>query len=450
MEFPGAFLKRMAGLLGPAEFDAFLKSLTEGEAARGLRLNLAKLSPHEWAKRSPWPLEPVPWCPFGYYYPHEARPGPHPYFFAGLYYIQEPSAMAVGEVLAPTPGERVIDLAAAPGGKTTHLATRMEGQGLLVANEVDGKRIRGLLDNVERWGARLAVVSAPVARLASAWGAFFDRVLLDAPCSGEGMMRRDPQVRAHWGPGAPGRMRRVQEGLLEAAARLVRPGGVLVYATCTFAPEENEGVIAGFLRRNPEFDVQEAKVHPSFAPGVPEWGGGDRRLAQTARLWPHRLRGEGHYIARLVRLEGSPGTPSHHLPPPPKKVALRELERFWSNHVGRPLPEILWERDGHFYQLPDGLPELKGIRAPAPGLYLGVAKKGRFVPSRALALALDAADAGPRIELSSHDPRSLKFALGEPVEVRGDAGWHLVTTDGFPLGWGYLKGGVLRAKHARL
>ena len=448
MAFPGAFLKRMAGLLGP-EYDAFLRALGE-PPARGLRVNTLKLAPEAFRRMSPWPLEPVPWCPEGFYYPEDARPGPHPYFYAGLYYIQEPSAMAVGVVADPRPGERVLDLAAAPGGKTTHLAARMGGEGLLIANEVDRRRIRGLLENVERWGARLAVVSAPVDRLARAFGASFDRVVLDAPCSGEGMFRKDPGARAHWGPGAPARMARVQAGLLEAAARLVAPGGVLVYSTCTFAPEENEGVVAAFLRAHPEFEVENALIHPAFAPGVPAWGGGDPRLEKTARLWPHRLRGEGHFLARMRRTEGDPASPPRFEPPRPRAEAIQALRAFWQAHVRRPLPEGLWEREGHIYALPEGLPSLAGLSVPAPGLYLGRAQKGRFVPASMLAHALSAEEAGPRLELPPDDPRALAFATGQPVAAEGEPGWHLVTTASFPLGFGLLKGGVLRPRHARL
>jgi len=448
VEFPGAFLKRMAALLGE-EFPAFLEALSQ-PAVRALRVNPLKVRPETFRSLVPWPLEPVPWCPLGFYYPEEVRPGPHPYFYAGLYYIQEPSAMAVGELVGARPGERVLDLAAAPGGKTTHLASTMAGEGLLVANEVDKKRRRGLLENVERWGVKLAVVGASVERLAGAWGGYFDRVLLDAPCSGEGMFRKDPGARAHWGPGSPLRMSRLQAGLLSAAARLVRPGGVLVYATCTFAPEENEGVIATFLKQHPEFELEDARIHPAFAPGVPDWGGGDRRLLRTVRLWPHRLLGEGHYLARLRRVAGEEGSPPRFQPPPVKREALAELRGFWRAHVVRPFPARIWERGGHLYALPEGLPTLAGFSAPSPGLYLGEARKGRFVPSSMLAHALKVEEAGPVLELSPEDPRALAFATGRPVEAQGEPGWHLVTTGGFPLGFGLLKGGVLRPRHARL
>ncbi len=448
-ELPGAFLNKMAQLLGE-EYPLFLAALTEEERSYGLRVNTLKLTPEELRARVPWELEPVPWSPAGFYYPATARPGPHSYFYSGLYYIQEPSAQAVGELLAPRPGERVLDLAAAPGGKTTHLAAGMRNRGLLVANEVDSGRIRGLLDNLERWGSTQVVVQAPLSRLAERWGAYFDRVLLDAPCSGEGMFRKDAAAAARWGPAAPARAAVVQARLLLAAAALVRPGGVLVYATCTFAPEENEGVVGAFLEAHPEFDVTDARLHPAFASGVPAWGGGDPRLAHTARLWPHRLRGEGHFLARLVRQEGDPGSPPRFRPPRPDHRALAEW-RAWSRAYLRKAPEgELWERSGHIYLLPEGVPDLARIAAPAPGLYLGHARKGRFVPAAQLAHALEPEGAQPELAFAADDPRALSFARGEPVECRGGDGIHWITVEGFGLGWGKVKRGVLRPAQARL
>jgi 16S rRNA C967 or C1407 C5-methylase (RsmB/RsmF family) len=231
----------MSELLG-AEYPAFLESLTAQDRSYGLRVNTLKISPEQLQSISPWPLEPIPWSPEGFYYPAEARPGPHPFYYAGLYYIQEPSAQAVAILTDPQPGERVLDLCASPGGKSTHLASRLfspplagkgglggESGGLLVSNEIDSSRMGGLLENLERWGAGQVVVSSSIDKLANQWGAYFDRVVLDAPCSGEGMFRKDPDVMRHWGPGAPVRAARVQRDLIESAGELVRPGGVMVY-----------------------------------------------------------------------------------------------------------------------------------------------------------------------------------------------------------------------------
>ena len=408
---PKAFLSRMGHLLGE-EFPAFLKALTEGKRTYGLRVNTLKLSPEAFQRISPWPLRPIPWCQEGFYYPEEARPGPHPFFYAGLYYIQEPSAQAVGVLLDPKPGERVLDLAAAPGGKTTHLAAHMGGKGLLLANEVDGKRVRGLLENVERWGAPLAVTQAPPRALAEAFGAYFHRVLLDAPCSGEGM----------------------------------------VYSTCTFAPEENEGVVVHFLKAHPEFRLEDARFHPLFAPGVPEWGEGNPELLKTARLWPHRLEGEGHFLARFRKEGGAWSTPRLERPAPLSQEALRAFRGFLEE-AGLTLEGPVLDRAGHLSPLPEGLPALLGLRAPAPGLYLGKVQKGRFLPARALALAFGATlpwpEGLPRLALTPEDPRALAFATGEGVAWEGEdhplALVVLKTAAGeFPLDFGKAKRGVLR------
>jgi len=447
-ELPQAFMNKMAGLL-KSEYPEFLRALTTSKRSYGLRVNTLKLTPTEFAKLAPWPLDPIPWSPAGFYYPAEARPGPHPYFYAGLYYIQEPSAQAVAKLLAPEPGERVLDLAAAPGGKTTQLAASMLNRGLLVANEIDSSRIRGLLDNLERWGSTQAVVQAPLRKLAERWAGYFDRVLLDAPCSGEGMFRKDPAAARRWGPQSPVRAAEVQGRLLANAAALLRPGGVLVYSTCTFSPEENEGVVAAFLRDHPEFEVEDALLHPLFAAGVPEWGGGDRRLELTARLWPHRLRGEGHYLARLRKIDGVIGSPLRFRPPRPNHRALTEWRAWSRDHLQGELKGEIWERAGHLYLLPPDFPDPARLSVPAPGLYLGQAKKNRFIPSSHLAHASNLRFE-PVVQLEAEDPNTIRFAKGEPVPFVGPDGWHLLTVEGWGLGWGKAKRGMLRPAQVRL
>lgn len=454
----------MSELLGE-EFPVFLQSLTSADRSYGLRVNTLKVSPEQLRQISPWPLEPIPWSPAGFYYPAEARPGPHPYYYAGLYYIQEPSAQAVAELADPKPGEKVLDLCASPGGKTTHLASKMQGQGLLVANEVDGGRIRGLLENVERWGAKVAVVSSSIDKLAQQWGAYFDRVVLDAPCSGEGMFRKDPDVIRHWGPGAPARAARVQRSLIDSAGELVQPGGVLVYSTCTFAPEENEEIIAGFLQRNPGWEMADARINPVFASGQPDWGDGNPALEKAARLWPHQLRGEGHFLAKLRKLEGQAHNPSPERIPPLSKEVRQLWEAWTAEHLNTALEGEVLERAGHLYLIPDGLPSLATLKAPAPGLYLGEARvgqakenrspyktkpkdSGRFLPAASLAFYLQPEQVRAKIVLEPSNPNTLRFIGGDAVPVDAQDGWVWVgihTEVGeFALGWGKQKAGILR------
>jgi 16S rRNA C967 or C1407 C5-methylase (RsmB/RsmF family) len=302
---PGAFQARMRELLGD-EADAFLDSLGR-PAERAVRANPGKLDPAGLPRLLGIGPEPVPWCREGFFLPAGARVGDTVAHAAGLVYVQEPSAMAVGEALDVRPGQRVLDLAAAPGGKTTLAAGRLGDRGVVVANELQRSRVQALADNLDRWGSwRTAIASETVARLAERLPGEFDRVLLDAPCSGEGLFRRNPAAAAQWRPGHVRGSAERQRGLLADAARLVGPGGVLAYSTCTFAPEENEQQVAGFLAAHPGWEVGDIPWHEGFAPGRPDWApGGPPDLARTVRLWPHQVRGEGHFIAKLVR----PGAP---------------------------------------------------------------------------------------------------------------------------------------------
>jgi NOL1/NOP2/sun family putative RNA methylase len=439
-DFPKAFLQRLSQQLGP-EFPEFLAALS-GERTHALRVNTLKISAAEFQARSAWPLEPVPWCPSGFYYPEAARPGLHPDYWAGLYYIQEPAALSVGEALAPIPGERVIDLAAAPGGKTSHLAAQMQGRGLLVASEVERPRARALLENLSRSGVTASVAQAHIKTLADGFGAFFDRVLLDAPCSGEGMFRKDPEARSYWQPGLPARMAELQAELIDAAANLVRPGGVLVYSTCTFAPEENEGVVGGFLQTHPEFGLEAVPGSQFFAPGVPEWGG-DPELVKTARLWPHRLRGEGHFVARLRREDGLPATPRLWSWPRLARKTRTAWESFAQEHLEFvPDPDRIMALGERLYWIPEGLPETSGIKLLAPGVFLGQLKGERLVPARGLAQWSQVKVTGPQIGLEAGEVEP--FFRGAILEKPVPDGWYTLSFDQFPLAFAQAKRGVLR------
>ncbi|MCA9969861.1 MAG: RsmB/NOP family class I SAM-dependent RNA methyltransferase, partial [Anaerolineales bacterium] len=266
---PADFMSKMRRLLGE-EFAAFAASYAQ-PAHVGLRVNTLKISPADFSSKTPFALEPVgAYEPAGFRVLGDAQPGAHPHHAAGLYYLQEPSAMAVAALLDPQPGERVLDLAAAPGGKATHLIARMADRGLLVANDVDRTRVRDLAENLERWGARnVLITNNTPEQLADHFGAVFDRVLVDAPCSGEGMFRK--QGGFDWSEAMVLACARRQTAVLDTAARLVRPGGLLAYATCTFSPEEDEGVVGRFLAAFPDFELQPAPALSGTAPGVPAW-----------------------------------------------------------------------------------------------------------------------------------------------------------------------------------
>jgi NOL1/NOP2/sun family putative RNA methylase len=445
---PPAFLKRMQSLLGD-EYPGFLACYSQPPNI-GLRVNLLKLSADDFRRISPFGLEPVPWTAEGFRLAGESQPGKHPYHAAGLYYLQEPAAMAATDALDPQPGERVLDLAASPGGKTTHIASRLKNTGLLVANDIRTKRIPALSSNLERWGVRNTLITnEPPERLADKLPGFFDRVLVDAPCSGEGMFRKEPDVRAEWNAEAiPGYAER-QRLILNFAARLVRPGGVLVYSTCTFAPEENEAVIASFLEKDRDFILDpDFSPLPGLSSARPEWVQADfaGEWPGAARIWPHLSPGEGHFIARLKRVSGEPGFSIRRasLPVPPRSV-LEDFNRFVTEYCPLDTGHLTLAQLGpRLYHLPPETPDLSGLRIPSPGWWLGEAKKNRFEPSQALGMALRAEEARLRLDLPADDERVAAYLCGQTLDAPLLDGWTLVTVDGFPLGWGKGVSNVLK------
>jgi 16S rRNA C967 or C1407 C5-methylase (RsmB/RsmF family)/NOL1/NOP2/fmu family ribosome biogenesis protein len=480
---PEAFVARMRQLLGP-EAPAFLDSYRR-PAERAVRANPLKLDPAELAGLLGIDADPVPWCREACFLPEGVRVGGSLAHAAGLCYVQEPSALAVGEALDPRPGERVLDLAAAPGGKATLVAGRLDDRGVVVANEVQRGRVQALADNLDRWGSwRTVIAGENVARLADRLPGAFDRVLLDAPCSGEGLFRRNPAAAAQWRPGHVRGNAERQRGLLADAARLVRPGGVLVYSTCTFAPEENEHQVAGFLATHPGWQLADIPWRDGYTPARPDWApDGPPELARAVRLWPHHLRGEGHFIAKLTgpgaAEAGAPasGAPGAGAPAPRARGNLAARDRAprrgrvadrgdgrrrlstapaaslpagpagldaWRGFaedalaVGVPAA-VVGERA---YSVPDEELAAAGVRLVRPGLLLGRARPGRFEPAHALAMA-----AGPTVarrvrELDEDEAAG--WVRGETLDAHGLAGWILVTWRGWPLGWGRGAGGVLK------
>ncbi|MFD1953405.1 RsmB/NOP family class I SAM-dependent RNA methyltransferase [Paenibacillus thailandensis] len=312
-DLPQPFVERMQELLG-GEFDRFMASYDEPRLY-GLRINPLKINAEDWKELSPIAesAKPIPWTPTGYYYSRDDRPAKHPHYNAGLYYIQEPSAMAPVELLDVRPGHRVLDLCAAPGGKSTQIAGKLQGKGVLVANDNGAERTKALAKNIELAGVRNAVIlNEEPSNLAPKFAGWFDRILVDAPCSGEGMFRKEESMIAAWESYKVEVCSKMQHDILRHAADLLAPGGRLVYSTCTFAPEENEAQIARFLVDRPDFEVMEAELKDGWRRGRPDWieekRDGDaaweeavKATAGTVRLWPHWIKGEGHYVAVLRR-----------------------------------------------------------------------------------------------------------------------------------------------------
>lgn len=485
-KLPEAFCERMEKLLG-TEYEAFLASY-ECERYYGLRWNPLKTSAAEFIARMPYLLTPVSWAAEGFYYQEEDQPGKDILHEAGAYYIQEPSAMAVVEILDPRPGERILDLCAAPGGKTTQIAGRMKGEGLLVANELILSRAKILSQNVERMGVKNCVVSNETPeRMAELFPGFFDRIVVDAPCSGEGMFRKDDTAVREWSGQHVHMCADRQLKILDKAARMLKPEGVLVYSTCTFAPEENEGTISRFLQEHEEFMIEERPHDRTFATGQAEWIEAPAQgIEHTMRLWPHKLKGEGHYIARLrrrgmmicsafaqepdsERAEGmEPTSQSNGRIKQKNKKDRMQTDR--TAHGRNGIDDIVmsdfltkelgifsgWmaeqrgrlERFGdQIYLVPEFMIGMQGMKVIRPGLHLVTCKKNRLEPSHSLALALHVHETDRIMELSQED--AVRYLHGESLPCGAQKGWMLMSYKGFVLGFGKAINGQMKNHYPR-
>ena len=400
------------------DFPAFLASYGK-PPEKGLRVNTLKLSAEEFAARASFPLgESVPWEKNAFYI-REEKPGADVDHFAGLYYLQEPSAMAVGELAAGCAKARVLDLCAAPGGKTTQLAAQMSGDGVLLSNEINYARAKVLAQNVERMGIpNCAVMSARPESLAARFPAYFDLILVDAPCSGEGMFKKEENAIPEWSEENVARCAARQREILEHAAAMLACGGRLIYSTCTFAEEEDEWQIAGFLAWHPEFSLLEEK-----------------------KLYPHLVRGEGHYCALLERKSG--GTLSKK---PFSAIRNARAEHafsaFWAECFGAPFAGTLHTLgDGRMFLVPAGMPELEGVSLLRLGVELGEWDGKFFKPAHALAMAYGK---GAKRKVSFSRAAAEKYLRGETIEAVLPEGWCVVCAEGFPLGWGKCVRGVIK------
>lgn len=420
---PEKFLARMQQQLGD-EYDEYLRSLQRPRAV-ALRFNPLKGA----VPVLPFVGEPVPWEPMGYYYDPDSRPGLHPYHEAGVYYLQEASAMASAALLEPQPGEIILDLCAAPGGKSTQIAGRMQGQGLLVSNEINQKRAKVLSRNIERLGIGNAVVTgeAPAA-LADRFPGFFHRIMVDAPCSGEGMFRKEEAAITDWSEENVEMCARRQAEILDCAAAMLRPGGRLVYSTCTFAPQEDEEAVEAFLARHPEFEVE-----PVNAPWFQESRPG------MYRLWPHKLLGEGHFAAVLRKMDCREETADVNFD---QSKPLPKAFLSFAKELDIALPDGQAVTFGDtLYWMPPQMPALHRLRVLRPGLELGALKKDRFEPAHALALWLR--HCKNEISLSPESKELAAYLHGEAIPC-AERGWCLVKAGAYSLGWGKGDGNQLK------
>ena len=434
MNLPIEFENRMKEMLGE-EYEAFIGSYDE-DRAYGLRYNPLKINRQEFEKNVPSILDRVPWAEEGYYYNPSMQPGKSSLHEAGAYYIQEPSAMSAAELLEVKPGEFVCDLCAAPGGKSTQIAGKLMGEGLLVTNEYYGSRAKILSQNIERMGVRNAVVlNEGTEKIADRFPEFFDKVMVDAPCSGEGMFRKDQVAIDEWSLSQVLVCAERQGMILDNAARIVKPGGAMVYSTCTFSIEENENAVKEFLERNKDFRIEKPSIHEKLvAAGFEENNG-------MYRLWPHKLKGEGHFAVRFVKEvlaeDGEASYKRKLVENIAKKADLKYYEEFVASTLNIKLEGQIIMFGDSIYLLPEGMISLEGLKVERAGLKLGMNKKNRFEPDHALALALKVEDVKQVVNTSSVDSTDIdKYIRGEVIDCAYNSGWTLVAVDGVSIGWG--------------
>ncbi|MDE5756707.1 MAG: RsmF rRNA methyltransferase first C-terminal domain-containing protein [Clostridia bacterium] len=428
MQLPQEFLSRMEKMLGE-EYAEFLTSYDK-DKIQGLRINCLKCDGK--AVFDEFDLRSIPWCESGYYFNGEERPGKSVLHEGGAFYIQEPSAMAVVESMGIQCGDTVLDLCAAPGGKSSQIACKLQDSGLLVSNEIIPSRAKILSQNIERMGVRNCIVlSQSPDTLAERLKGVFDRILVDAPCSGEGMFRKNPLAVDEWSPANVENCKQRQLGILESAVEMLKSDGVIVYSTCTFSIQENEEVIDGFLQIHDDFEVVDSKF--KFCDGYTLDGSKfNDQLAKTNRIFPHKFDGEGHFFAVLKRsgeasqckyaLQSSKTDPK----------AVKEYKAWQKENLNVEFDANL-SFGQTLYCMPDGTPRLDGFKVERAGLQLGQYLKNRFEPSHALAMALKEDEVKKVLTLDKQDAE--KYLSGQTLDAKDIKGWALVMYKGVSLGW---------------
>lgn len=463
-DLPQSFLDSMKEILGE-DYEAFLTGF-DGQRQYGLRVNTLKMNLEEFERIAPFHLKKVPWISNGYFYEAEDVPAKHPFYSAGLYYLQEPSAMTPASRLKVQPGERVLDLCAAPGGKATELGAALQGEGLLVANDINTARARALLRNLELFGiSNSFVTNEPPHVLAERFPEFFHKIMVDAPCSGEGMFRKNPAVVDSWQEKGPEYFSKLQREIIVQAADMLLPGGMMFYSTCTFSPLENEKTITHLLKERPDMEVVPMEDYEGFAEGLISYRDEvfDESCKLCRRIWPHKMSGEGHFMALLHKKNGTQQQVQQTVSQSSiwwekckglNKEQKAAAEDFFS-HVNIAYDEKRIDvRGDNLYYLPAPKYDGRGLHFLRNGLFMGEFKKKRFEPSQPFALALHAQDFDQVLDFPADDERLSRYLRGETLDVsdliageKKRKGWQLVMVAGHPLGFGKLVNNNLKNKY---
>ena len=415
------FDARMKSLLKD-EYDDFKKALLE-KPVKGLYLNRNKKNVERVLDKNY--VEHHPIVENGYLYDENYHPGRSAYFLAGLYYIQEPSAMLVADALPIEPDDFVLDMCAAPGGKSCEIASRLTGEGVLIANDIEASRARILSENIERFGLDNTIVTnVDPMRFTKQFQEAFDKIVLDAPCSGEGMFRKLEQAIDTWSEEKVLECAHIQKNLLKGAYDMLKQGGMVIYSTCTYSYEENEAMVH-YAVDELGFELLPLNKSNGLCPGVD--------LDEVVRCYPHHYRGEGHFIALLRKPGNSPRKVVRPMKPQVSQADLKVLKAFYQETLNKKVPAYIIENNGHLYAIKKNFPKLKGIRVLRNGLYLGEVRKNRFIPSYSLALTLTKEDVKRSYDYSCDSEEIKKYIHGETLEGTGNKGFGIIFVDGYPL-----------------
>lgn len=440
MILPEKFEKRMKNMLKD-EYSDFFRAMSENPVYSGIRINTKKQGAEDIIKKEFGYLENVLWCKNGFYAEKTQISGNHPYHTAGLFYFQEPSAMSAVSALPIKDDDYILDLCAAPGGKATQAGALLGDGGLLVANEIIKNRANILSDNINRFGLKNCIVTNETPqKLSEKYPNFFDKIIVDAPCSGEGMFRKEPQAVTEWSMEHTISCGERQKHILDCAFKMLRGGGYIIYSTCTFAPEENEQICA-YILKNYNVEIIKPENLDILSHGKTEWSNSDFDMDNTRRIFPHKNKGEGHFVALFHSLDEK--TPREIQT---KKTIKCDSKKLFSEFEKEFLNVNL---NGEFCLFGENLYlkpkciDIDKIKVVRAGLPLGICRKGRFEPSWALCLALTKNDFKNTLDFSADSEKLKNYMMGQTLECN-KKGWCAVTVDGYPLSWGKASNGILK------
>lgn len=427
--FPSKFSEYMEQRMG-SEFPDFVAAHSEKPAVSVRKNPFKPSNAFEGA-------EVIPWCPGAFFLPERPRFIFDPLIHAGAYYVQEASSMLLYKALQFKPGMKVLDLCASPGGKSTLISSFLDDDSLLVSNEMVGSRAIVLRENLSRWGKANVVITCNKPEDFATLGNYFDAVVVDAPCSGEGMFRKDPDTAKHWSLKAVEHCSVRQKDILESAIACLKPGGQLIYSTCTYNESEDEAIVQYLLDHHPgAFEISDLRLPAEWKTSDGITNNFSPHISKSQHCFPHRFKGEGFFICALKKREETRSVHSRH-----REGTKISPEKFNADEWLKNASEFSFIRlKDKISALPHPVSSEIGMLAKhfmlvKAGITVGEQAGSKFIPDHDLAMSVDASSDIQRFELSPED--SLKFLRREEIKpvTQGYKGWALVTYQGLAIGW---------------